>query len=284
MATLKDYFDTDFTHVLNASRTFQFQSKEGLSEVNTRIHFDFDSNTKYLSCYIQAHSDPLGVFIGLLNNLDKVLEFANGVEIQSGLPGEEMMSSKALKFSGRIFIYSETTILDTDFNNLSAEALPNGIHLHYRGPKYAEKRSSLEKPLAFISHDTRDKDTVARPIAIGLTKLMCPVWFDEFSLNIGDRLRESIEKGIRESKKCILILSSNFLENPGWTKTEFNSIFTRELVEGTDFLLPVWYGVSKRQIFDYSPTLVNRLGANWETGETEVVRRLYKAIVSKKGT
>ena len=85
---------------------------------------------------------------------------------------------------------------------------------------------------------------------------MCPVWFDEFSLKVGDRLRESIEKGIRECKKCILVLTPNFLSNPGWTKVEFNSIFTREIVEKQDLVLPVWRDVSRDQVFEYSPTLV----------------------------
>ena len=71
----------------------------------------------------------------------------------------------------------------------------------------------LETCLAFISHDSRDKESVAVPIAIDLQKHLCPVWYDEFSLTVGDNLRENIENGIKESKKCILILSKNFLNN-----------------------------------------------------------------------
>jgi hypothetical protein len=40
---------------------------------------------------------------------------------------------------------------------------------------------------------------------------MITVWYDEFSLKVGDSLRESIEKGIKECKKCILILTQNYL-------------------------------------------------------------------------
>jgi TIR domain len=59
---------------------------------------------------------------------------------------------------------------------------------------------------------------------------MCPVWYDEFALKIGDNLRDSIERGLKECRKCVLVLSPNFLTNGGWTKKEFDSIFTREIL------------------------------------------------------
>ena len=64
--------------------------------------------------------------------------------------------------------------------------------------EWASLRASLEKPLAFISHDLRDEDAIARPLAAELTKFPgCRIWYDEYSLKVGDNLRESIEKEIR---------------------------------------------------------------------------------------
>ena len=150
--------------------------------------------------------------------------------------------------------------------------------LQYRGPEYAAARSALEKPVAFICHDTRDKDAVARPIALGLQKRMCWVWFDEYSLNVGDSLRESIERGIKECKRCILIISKNFLGNSGWTKREFDSIFTRELLEKKSLVLPVWHDVTAEVVYEYSPSLLNVYALNWEMGEDEVVRKLHSVL------
>lgn len=121
-------------------------------------------------------------------------------------------------------------------------------------------RLQKAKPEAFISHDSRDKDTIARPIAQGLSRLGHQVWFDEFSLKPGDRLRESIEQGLRDCKRCILILTPNFLSNRGWGATEFNSIFTREVLEGASVVIPVWAGVKKEDIYAYSPSLLNVVG------------------------
>jgi hypothetical protein len=107
---------------------------------------------------------------------------------------------------------------------------------------------------------------------------MCPVWFDEFSLRVGDSLRESIEKGIKECRKCILILSPHFFANAGWTKVEFNSIFTREIIEQERFILPVWHNVTKQQVYEYCPSLADKFAVSSEVGIEEVARRLYKAI------
>ena len=68
--------------------------------------------------------------------------------------------------------------------------------------------------------------------------MRCPVWYDEYSVKVGDSLRASVEKGLKESKKCVLILSPNFLSNTGWTKTEFDSIFTRQILEGSNIVPP----------------------------------------------
>ena len=143
------------------------------------------------------------------------------------------------------------------------------------------ERSKWEKPLAFISHDSRDKEAVAKPIALYLQRFLCPVWYDEFSLKIGDSLRDSIEKGLKECKKCILVLSPNFLSNKGWTKKEFDSIFTREILEEQKLVLPVWFNVSKKDVYEYSPSLLNVKGADWNSlGEEEVCRQIHNVITA----
>jgi hypothetical protein len=111
--------------------------------------------------------------------------------------------------------------------------------------------------------------------------MLCPVWYDEFSLKVGDHLRESIEKGLKECKKCILIISSNFLSNNGWTKTEFDSIFTRQILEEQKLVLPVWHQVTKQEVYSYSPSLLNLKAAVWENlGQEETCRQLYNAIMA----
>ncbi|MDP1725543.1 MAG: toll/interleukin-1 receptor domain-containing protein [Bacteroidota bacterium] len=280
MATLKEYFDTDFTHDLNASKLFTFIAPNGTTktEVPVRVHLDFDANAKYLSCFIPDTINPIAIFWILIKDIEKIIAISDAAEVQAGLPGEKRITSKELKFAGRFFLYSEKDIDALVLEEAQKTVTGQGIFLQFRGPEFALERSKIERPFAFICHDSRDKEDIARPIAIELTKSNCPVWYDEYSLKVGDKLRESIEKGIKECKKCVLILSPNFLSKGGWTKTEFDSIFTRELIEDTDLILPVWAGISSKEVYEFSPSLANRVGIKFDLGVEEVVRKLRDSI------
>ena len=53
---------------------------------------------------------------------------------------------------------------------------------------------------AFISHASEDKEKLVRPLANVLTKMGYKVWYDEFALKVGDSLRQSIHKGLINSR------------------------------------------------------------------------------------
>lgn len=114
---------------------------------------------------------------------------------------------------------------------------------------------------------------------MGLSRLGYPIWFDEYSLKPGDRLRESIEAGIKDCRKCILVLTPHFLANKGWGATEFNAIFTREILEEQSLVVPVWAGVTKAEVFAYCPSLANVLGVNWtDQREDAAIREIARGI------
>ncbi|MBA3441683.1 MAG: toll/interleukin-1 receptor domain-containing protein [Pyrinomonadaceae bacterium] len=264
MATLKEYFETDFKFNITAGQELTIRGAGREAKVNVRVHFDFNSGTKFISYYVPVCVEPLDLFLLLLNPpyLAASENLSGGLSpfAQIGFPGEELMHSRDLKFSGRVFIYSENSLSEQELSTLKVAAKQRGLSMQFRGPNFAEQRSATEKPLAFISHDSRDKKDVALPLTLELQKKGCPVWYDEFALKVGDSLRESIEKGIKECKRCILVLSPNFLSNGGWTKVEFNSVFTREIIEQKNIVLPVWYNVTKQQVYEYSSSLPNKKG------------------------
>jgi hypothetical protein len=282
MATLREYFDVDFPTVLSVTSTVTVTMALGSSEttfqVPARVHYHFESGTKYISYFVSSGPSSYALGVALVSNPQVPLDAVKGIEARSGYPGERMVSTADLKFSGRIFLYTEDQLSDEQNQALEQLAKEKGLDMVLRNPISAHERSRLEKPFAFICHDWRDKESIARPIAIGLIKQRCPVWYDEYSLKVGDSLRASVEKGLKESKKCVLILSSNFLSNTGWTKREFDSIFTREILESSNVVLPVWSGVTKQQIFEYSPSLLDRLAVQWDEGIDEVLRKLNRAI------
>jgi hypothetical protein len=195
--------------------------------------------------------------------------------------GEDPINSWEAEFHGRVFLYHESTISDEERTVLAELAKQQKLSLQLRGPMYATERERREVPDAFISHDSRDKSEIALKLAQTLRSAGCPVWYDDFSLKVGDNLRESIEKGIKAARRCILVLTPNFLSNTGWTKAEFNAVFTREILERKNVILPIWHLVSQREVYEYSPCLAERVALQWSLGEAEVARRLLAALVEE---
>ncbi|SRR5258706_11347009 len=302
MASIKEYFDKAFEQVLTASRRVSLQPQFGRQlEVTVQVHFDFDALARYLSLFIphdEHWRDACGAILTnpafLLTPAGDVnvrlphgmfvyggFKVVNGppVEIEGRPLCEPPIKAADLPFTGTVFVYSENEASAKEIDELKAFAIQQGLRARWRGLDFARERSLIEKPVAFISHDSRDKNDVARPIAIRLQQMLCPVWFDEFSLNVGDSLRGKIEKGLKECARCILVLSPNFIANKGWTKAEFDSVFTREILEQENVMLPVWCGITAKEVYEYSPRLADKVGLEWSLGIEEVCARLYRTIV-----
>jgi TIR domain len=74
---------------------------------------------------------------------------------------------------------------------------------------------------AFISHASEDKDSVARPLYKLLRDKGLEIWYDEFTLKVGDSLRKSIDQGLSKSVCGIVVLSKDFFSKK-WPKHELN--------------------------------------------------------------
>lgn len=301
MATLREYFDADFSY---AARVHIRPAL--LPEIEAVLLYDFAANTAFLACYVEGQGCPVDFFFRLIEalqpgksqvnlagrvTLPATRAFPGQLQVNNTHPFEmraqfhgetDWISTTEIGVSNRLFIYSETSLVEGDINLLKERAKELGLKIQFRSAVHAEKRSAVETPLAFISHDSRDKDLVARKIANELQRMLCPVWYDEFSLSVGDNLRDSIESGLKNCRKCVLILSQNFFSNRGWTKKEFDSIFTREVLEKKQLVLPVWFGVTEQDVYNYSPSLLNVKGLDWNAlGSAEVARQLCRAILDR---
>jgi hypothetical protein len=183
MATLLEYFEKDGGRTFCLNRPIQIRSTEGeiQLEVTGRLHIDLESNARYISYYL-PHSEKVACPARvILNSVDEVLAWINQVQMVGGIAGgDDPNASNETRFTGRIFIYSEDPIRPEDLAYIRTRALELGQSVKFRMQSYARARSEWEKPLAFISHDSRDKADLARPLAVELQKLMCPVWYDDF--------------------------------------------------------------------------------------------------------
>lgn len=113
----------------------------------------------------------------------------------------------------------------------------------------------------FISHASEDKDFV-RPLAIALQSLGVSVWYDEFSLRLGDSLSRSIDKGLASSRFGLVVISQHFIQKP-WPEYELRGLISREIGEDR-VILPIWYGLTRQQVVAFSPTLADKVALNTE--------------------
>lgn len=102
----------------------------------------------------------------------------------------------------------------------------------------------------FISHASEDKDAIVRPLATILERLSVRVWYDEFSLQLGDSLTATIDRGLQESRYGLVVLSKAFLSKQ-WPEYEYRSLMTRE-IDGERVILPLWYDVTKEDVKSFS--------------------------------
>lgn len=105
----------------------------------------------------------------------------------------------------------------------------------------------------FISHASEDKDAIVRDLASALVNEGLDVWYDDFALRIGDSLRQKIDQGLANSRVGLVVFSTAFFRK-GWTNYELDGIVTRS-VSGEQVLLPIWHGVTKQQVMEFSPSL-----------------------------
>lgn len=288
MGNIKDYFSnvSNFEMTVTQSQELTITNEFDASidiKIPAKMFLDFQSGSIYLAFYIPVVKKPLGVCADILNSdvIEKILKCTGGFRYSTEFPKTYLeLDAAKLKFCGRVFIYSDNDLNPEEIIALQNKGKEQDILATYYGPQWAKESAALDKPLAFISHDSRDKDGTVNSLVEELSKFpRCTIWYDEYSLKAGDSLRESIERGIKESKKCILVLTPNFLSNKSWAKNEFDSIYMKELIEKSNAIIPVWRDVSKEDIYSYSPSLANKVAVIWERDVGKVAQKLYKSLI-----
>jgi hypothetical protein len=129
----------------------------------------------------------------------------------------------------------------------------------------------------FICHASEDKDDFVRPLAEALRELHIEVWYDEFSLRVGDSLRQAIDRGLANSRFGIVVLSPAFFRK-SWTQRELNGLVAREMHEGRELVLPIWHEVDNTEIIKHSPPLADAYAINSASGMESVVNGLLKRL------
>jgi hypothetical protein len=130
---------------------------------------------------------------------------------------------------------------------------------------------------AFICHASEDKDDFVRPLADALANHHLEIWYDEFSLSVGDGLRRAIDAGLAKSRFGIVVLSPHFLKK-GWAQRELDGLVARQIAEDRRLILPIWHNVTATDIVRYSPPLADTVALLSSRGISNVCADLVKKL------
>jgi hypothetical protein len=130
---------------------------------------------------------------------------------------------------------------------------------------------------AFICHASEDKASFVRPLAAALSGHHLAIWYDEFSLNVGDSLRQAIDEGLTKSRFGIVVLSRAFFKK-GWPQLELNGLVARQIAEDRMVILPIWHDITRHEILRISPPLADLVAINSTRGIRRVCTELLKRL------
>jgi hypothetical protein len=128
----------------------------------------------------------------------------------------------------------------------------------------------------FISHASEDKEDFVRPLAAELARLGLRVWYDEWTLILGDSLRRKIDEGLASSEYGVVVLSRNFFAKD-WPQAELDGLFAREM-QGRKVILPVWHDITKEEVIKHSPMLAGKLATITEKGAEVVASEIFAVV------
>jgi hypothetical protein len=133
----------------------------------------------------------------------------------------------------------------------------------------------------FICYASEDKE-FARELATALKGKDLRVWFDEFTVKVGDPLQDSIGGGLAKSEYGVVILSEKFLRKP-WPVKELTELLDREKQVRKNLVLPVLHNTdinkAKKDLAKYRlAALGDRHIISSSIGLDQLVAKLVDAI------
>jgi hypothetical protein len=108
------------------------------------------------------------------------------------------------------------------------------------------------------------------------------VWYDDFELEIGQNLRDTIDLGIKLSRFGVVVLSPSFFKKP-WPQYELDGLLNRDMA-GELKILPIWHQVTQREIMSHSPSFATRFALKTIDSDIEKIAREIAKVSRKSKT
>jgi hypothetical protein len=154
----------------------------------------------------------------------------------------------------------------------------NQIENRKRQPSLHEREINMAQYDVFISYATEDV-VFASEIAGALKARGLRVWIATIEMDVGEKISDSIERGLVDSTFGILLISKAYLTKP-WTGFEMD-ILLHTSIEKNKKLLQIWHNVSKEDVERRHPGLINILAVPSNIGFPNLIAKLMQAMTPR---
>jgi len=129
----------------------------------------------------------------------------------------------------------------------------------------------------FVSHASEDKEAFVRPLANGLIQHRgFKVFYDDYSLVMGNSLLQSISKGLRECQYGVVVFSPSSVRKK-WPQEELAGLLARESAEHK-IILPILHNLTIEGLLQHYPTFADRIVSESKDGIERVITDILRAI------
>jgi TIR domain len=154
------------------------------------------------------------------------------------------------------------------------------------GPRYTERELALADRVrlavsaeeerewdTFLSYAKIDGSTLAGDLRDRLHELGVSVWFDEVAIEPGRSQALQMDKGLKNARAGIALLTPAYLAGRFWTERELGVLLSKET------LIPVLHGVTFEDVAEYSGILPDLAGFETTRDAVEVIAAKIAAAV-----
>ena len=113
-----------------------------------------------------------------------------------------------------------------------------------------------------------------------IRKLGINIFYDTDSISWGDKWKEQILKGTKESEFAIIIISHNFFGRE-WTEQELKEFLDQQNDSGQKIVLPLLYEIILKDIKDHYPEVGDIQCLTTKYSEEEIAIQLAKELIKR---
>jgi vacuolar-type H+-ATPase subunit E/Vma4 len=125
----------------------------------------------------------------------------------------------------------------------------------------------------FLSYARIDGSVVATELRSHLEDLGVSVWFDEVAIHPGKSQALQMDRGLRQARSGVVLLTAAYLAGRFWTERELGALLHKPT------LIPVLHGVTFKDVAEYSGILPDLAGFTTDRDSVQVIAEKIAAAV-----